>query len=74
MDKSPMMHWVGKAAWLITALASIHLGALAVFQFNAFMYLPASLAFLIMPIHVLYLVAGVYSIVMLFMDCRCCAE
>lgn len=74
MDKSPMMHWVGKAAWLITALASIQVGAVAVFQFNAFEYLPVSLSFLIMPIYVSYLVAGVYSFVMLFMHCRCCEE
>lgn len=72
MDKLSMMHWVGKAAWLITALASIHLGAYALFnEFNALAYLPASL---IMPIHVLCLVAGVYSLVMLFMHCGCCAE
>lgn len=72
MEKSPVMHLVGKAAWLLTALASIHIGAVAVLNFNAFSYLPESLMFLVMPIHVLYLVAGIYSLVMLFMPCHCC--
>ena len=73
MEKSPIMHMLGKAAWFLTALASIHVGAMA-FQFNAFSYLPESLGFLFMPIHVLYLAAGIYSLVMLFMHCRCCEE
>lgn len=72
MDKSPAMRMVGKAAWLLTALASMHVGAVALFGFNAFEYMPESLIFLIKPIFALYFIAGVYSFVMLFMHCRCC--
>jgi uncharacterized membrane protein YuzA (DUF378 family) len=74
MENLSAMHLIGKAAWLITALASIHVGAFAVFRFNVFSYLPESMGFLFIPIHVLYLVAGIYSLVMLFMHCRCCEE
>jgi hypothetical protein len=72
MENSMGMHLVGKASWFITALASIHVGALGAFGFNSFNYVPESLAFIIMPIHYLYLIAGAYSFVMLFMHCRCC--
>jgi uncharacterized membrane protein YuzA (DUF378 family) len=72
MENSMGMHLVGKAAWLITALASIQVGALAVFGFNSFSYVPESLQFIVMPIYCLYLIAGIYSFVMLFMHCRCC--
>lgn len=74
MEKTAIMHYLGKAAWLLTALASIHVGAMAFFQFNAFSYLPESLSFLFMPIHVLYLAAGIYSLVTLCMHCGSCCE
>jgi hypothetical protein len=62
---------IGKAAWLITALASIHLGVTALFgpDYDMMRYVPEGL---LQPLFVLYLVAGLYSFVMLFMHCRCC--
>ena len=45
MENLSPMHLMGKAAWLLTALASIHVGAFAVFGFNLFSYLPESWAF-----------------------------
>lgn len=74
MEKSAIMHYLGKAAWLLTAIASIHVGAMVVIPFDAFSKLPESLMFLYMPIHVLYLVAGIYSLVTLFMHCGSCCE
>ena len=72
MDKSPVMRMVGKAAWLLTAFASIHVGVVALFgpEYNMIQkYMPDAL---VQPLFVAYLVAGIYSLVMLFMHCRCC--
>ena len=65
------MHLVGKAAWLVTALASIHLGVTALFgtEYDMMRYMPEAL---LKPLFVVYLVAGLYSVVMLFMHSRCC--
>jgi hypothetical protein len=64
------MRLLGKAAWLITALGSIHLG-IAYFwsEYNMMSYVPEQL---VPAVYGLYLVAGLYSFVMLFMHCRCC--
>ncbi len=75
MEKSSTMHLIGKAAWLLTALASIHVGAVALFgsQYNLLQYLPQYLPeMLVSAVYALYLIAGVYSLVMLFMPCGCC--
>ncbi len=65
------MRLLGKAAWLITALASIHVGVVALFgpDYDMIQKLPDVM---IQPLYWLYLVAGLYSFVMLFMHCRCC--
>jgi uncharacterized membrane protein YuzA (DUF378 family) len=72
MDKAPVMRMIGKAAWLLTALASIHVGAVALFGTEYDMIQKYVPEVLVQPLYIAYLVAGVYSLVMLFMHCRCC--
>jgi len=65
------MRLIGKAAWLITALASIHVSIAALFgtEYDMVMrFMPAMAPY----VYGLYLAAGLYSFVMLFMHCNCC--
>lgn len=63
---------ISKASWLITALASIHLGVAYFWpEYNMMAYIPQQLV----PVAFgLYLAAGLYSFVMLFMHCGSCCE
>jgi uncharacterized membrane protein YuzA (DUF378 family) len=67
MMNSPFCHFVGKAAWVITALAAINQG-LTVFDFNIFMtdFFMNNLTMLFVPLHLLIGIAGVFSFVHLF--------
>lgn len=62
---------VGKAAWLLTALAAIHVGVVTLFgsDYDMIQKLPDVM---VQPMYWLFLIAGLYSFVMLFMHCRCC--
>lgn len=68
MMHHPMLHLLGKACWLITALASIHMG-LMYFNMNLMMN-PSIIRF--MPyINLVVGIAGVISLIMLIMVCMC---
>lgn len=64
---------ISKASWLLTALASIHVGAVALFgpSYDMIQKLPDAL---VQPMYWLFLIAGLYSFVMLFMHCGSCCE
>lgn len=63
---SPIMHLLGKAAWLVTALAAIHMG-LGYFNINLLSNI--NLIRFVPYINLLVGVAGVISLVMLVMCC-----
>lgn len=62
------MHLLGKAIWLITALASITLGLMPL-GYNLFMYVPMSL---MAAIHYAIGVAGLISLALMIKACACC--
>lgn len=63
---------ISKATWLITALASIHLGVAKFWsEFDMLKYVPEQLVPVVFG---LYLAAGLYSLVMLLMHCGSCCE
>ena len=65
---SPILYFIGKACWLITALAAIHMG-LGYFNVNLLSN-PNLMRF--MPyINLAVGIAGVISLVMLAMCCMC---
>jgi hypothetical protein len=66
MHHSPMLHFVGKAAWLITALAAIHMG---LGYFNVNLLSSPSLMKFVPYINLAVGVAGVLSLIMLAMCC-----
>ncbi|MGA9530735.1 MAG: hypothetical protein WBQ73_02490 [Candidatus Babeliales bacterium] len=61
---SPLGRMIGKVTWLITALAAIHLGAL-VYGYDFFLspLMQNNLHTLIVPIHYLFGLAGIVSLV-----------
>lgn len=68
MHHSPILHILGKASWLITALASIHMG---LSYFNINLLGNASLIKFVPYINLVVGIAGVISLVMLVMVCMC---
>ena len=64
MHHSPVLHFLGKAAWLVTALASIHMG---LSYFNVNLLSNPSLMKFVPYINLAVGVAGVVSLVMLVM-------
>jgi hypothetical protein len=63
---------ISKASWFITAVGSIHLGVAYFWsEYNMMSYVPEQF---VPVVYGLYLVAGLYSFVMLFMHCGSCCE
>jgi hypothetical protein len=60
---------LSKVSWVVTALAAINQG-LTVFGFNLFMtdFFMNNLVMLFVPLHVVVLAAGVWSLVHFFLD------
>ena len=80
MHHSPILHFVGKVSWIITALFSIHIGLM---QLGVNLLKHESLMRFMPYIHYTVGVAGLVSLVMLVMacikkcncgkaDCKCC--
>ncbi len=76
MTKSPLMKFVGMAAWLVTSLAAVFTG-LAVLGYD--MYNKGFMLSMKTPILWVILVAGVLSLLMFVMalatgNCHCCGS
>ena len=70
MMHSGILKWLGMASWLITALASINVGLAGAFGWNLFSqsWFPAAI---VMPVHYIIGLSGVYSLVLLAMMFSC---
>jgi len=61
-----MKSMLGQVVWLLTALGSIHLGLIGLgFNFLNLPFIQENLAMLIVPLHYVFGVAGVLSLVMM---------
>jgi len=63
-----MKSLLGQAVWLITALGCVHLGLIGL-DINVLTYLPMNVETLIRPIHYVFGVAGILSLVMMMQSC-----
>ncbi len=75
MMKSPLMKAVGKSAWLIAALAAVHVG-LCPMGINLWHseFMMTNLKPLVVPIHYVIGIAGVISLIMFVMACMGCPK
>jgi hypothetical protein len=77
--KSPLMKWLGMAAWLITGLAAVGVG-LVPFGYNFFMSnFMLGQPGLVAPIQYIVLASGIISLLMMGMACTsngcgCCGN
>ena len=67
--KSPLFKLLGMLSWLITALASINIGACVAFQFDFFKtpFVQTNLAWLTAPAYYVIGLAGLMSLIMFLM-------
>jgi len=67
-----MKSMLGQVVWLLTAIGSIHLGLIGLgFNFLNLPFIQENLAMLIVPLHYVFGVAGVLSLVMMMQSCAC---
>ena len=65
-----MKSLLGQAVWLLTAIGSIHLGLIGLgFNFLNMPFIQENLAAFIIPLHYVFGVAGVLSLVMMMQSC-----
>jgi len=65
-----MKSMLGQTVWLLTALGSIHLGLIGLgFNVLTMPFVQENLAMLIVPLHYVFGVAGVLSLVMMMQGC-----
>ena len=72
-----MKSLLGQAVWLITAIGSIHLGLIGLgFNWLELPFVQNNLAALIIPLHYVFGIAGVLSLIMMMQGCsgNCPAE